>query len=348
MPKNQKRTPMARTLGQAALLTRLVQHAQLDLIDELIKGEGPTHEFMREATATDDGLRRQVIEHAQARLGKLATSGERDDPARRRPAAPAAARACSSPSRSSSRATTRPPTRPNRGSASNYASTARRACGRPTSSPGDDEMHMVGKMIPVHCTDASRRIDFHLGEFRTGDVEEYNGTRLVQRVSIAGSTGFPTRVVCLLTVLEKDQTGALAKFVARVLDAIETALANEAEDKKPPKWWETVRKAAETVIDWLLGWIARPEILALRVARCSRSSHPRSRRSRTPGPRITGRPRRPSRSSSSAAPSAAASMSSTCCSDGRSDAPRPAALASLRAAPVVEQAPGRQRVRGTW
>ncbi len=263
MPKNQENTNGSDTQAEAALLTRLVQHAQLDLIDELIKGEGPTHEFMREATATDDGLRRQVIEHAQARLGELATSGELE-----------ATRRVAGQLLQQPRARLLQPFKelvPSDDEAPDEAQPWKRvelrinrtSCLRKTYlEPGDDEMHMVGKMIPVHCTGASRRIDFHLGEFRTGDVEEYNGTRLVQRVSIAGSTGFPTRVVCLLTVLEKDQTGALAKFVARVLDAIETALANEAEDKKPPKWWETVRKAAETVIDWLLGWIARPEILA--------------------------------------------------------------------------------------
>ncbi|MBK8233269.1 MAG: hypothetical protein IPK72_22520 [Candidatus Eisenbacteria bacterium] len=45
------------------------------------------------------------------------------------------------------------------------------------------------------------------------------------------------------------------------MDKIEEQLAAMSEDKVPPKWWEVLRKAMERLIDWLGGWLARPEIL---------------------------------------------------------------------------------------
>ncbi|MBK8233268.1 MAG: hypothetical protein IPK72_22515 [Candidatus Eisenbacteria bacterium] len=47
--------------------------------------------------------------------------------------------------------------------------------------PGKDEMYMVGKIFPADRPKSARGIDFHLGDFKKGQREEYGGTELIKK-----------------------------------------------------------------------------------------------------------------------------------------------------------------------
>lgn len=267
MPTNNATTTREPTAADAELLARVVERAELDLLDEIVKGEGPVHAFVQEATKGREALRKRAIGHAQSRLDALAR-GAASEGVRRQ-----AASLTRDPL-----ARVLPAYKPLKDVDDDTPDAVepwryvelridRTTAIRETwLEHKADEMYLIGKMAPEHRPAGKRAINFHLGDFRTGDVEEYEGTKRVQRVRIAGSSQYPTRVVCFLSVIEVDDTGSFRYFTERVLDAVENALAKESDDgeggeKLPPDWWKIVREGAERVIDILLKWFAAPEIL---------------------------------------------------------------------------------------
>lgn len=250
------------TLSGEALIEALVERTKLEVLDEMLKDEGVAAEVVRESTSGDLTLREQTMKRAKVELEGLAKRGARE-PLRR-----LAARLVIDPA-----ARIRPVAAkkaPQEDDDVNEDEVMKHVelridwtkCIRDTMEwPGKDEMYMIGKIFPADRPKAARGIDFHLGDFKKGQRFEYGGTELVQKVSIAGSKKFPTSVICLLTVLERDDVKNYGDFVDWLLDKIEEQLAAMSEDKKPPKWWQTVREVAERVIDWIGGLFARPEIL---------------------------------------------------------------------------------------
>lgn len=270
MPTNNATTTSREpSTADAALLARVVERAELDLLDEIVKGEGPIHTFVQEATKGREELRTRAVGHAHSRLDSLAR-GAASEGVRRQ-----AASLTRDPL-----ARVLPAYKPLKDVDDDDDDDAlhvvapwryvelridRTTAIRETYlEPGADEMYLIGKMAPEHRRAGQRPINFHLGDFRSRDVEEYNGTKRVQRVRITGSSKYPTRVICFLSVIERDETGSFRAFTERVLDAVENALAEESDDgeeKLPPDWWVVVREAAERVIDALLKWFAAPEVL---------------------------------------------------------------------------------------
>lgn len=248
-------------LSGEALIEALVERTKLEILDEVLKDEGVAAEVVREATSGDLTLREQTMKRAKVELEGLAKRCAREplrklaaqlvvDPAVRiRPVAAKKA----------------PQDDDDREEAEVMKHVELRIdwtkCIRETIDVGKDQMYMIGKIFPADRPKAARGIDFDLGDFKKGQRFEYGGTELVKKVSIAGSKKFPTRVVCLLTVLERDDVKKYGIFVDWLLDKIEEHLAAMSEDKKPPKWWQTVREVAERVIDWIGDLFARPEIL---------------------------------------------------------------------------------------
>lgn len=263
MPSHKNPDPTtAAAAEQEALTRRLVERAQLELLDEMLKGDGPTRAWVLQNTDGRPEVHARFVAQASARIGELARDalGEQTrrlagqlqlDP-RAGVFTPRHTRA--TPSHDHEPAV----------DAWKYVElhVDRVECVKETYlEKGADEMFIVGRMFPVDDADAARDIDFSLGSYHTGDVNGFSGTRMIQRVSIAKSAKFPTRVVCILSVIERDSTGAFRKFVKRVLDAIENALAAETDDKQPPSWWESVREAAESVVEWLIQLFGAPDPL---------------------------------------------------------------------------------------
>lgn len=144
-------------------------------------------------------------------------------------------------------------------------------CVRETSlEPGADEMYLVGVIVDLGDPGSDRyKLKFHLGDFRTGDREEYDGTQVVDYVNISDAKSFPTGVKCFLSVMEKDADGIFADIIGDLLDVAKSVIYQELEEEKeegdilPPveiDWGELLKK----MIDALFGWLKQipaPEVL---------------------------------------------------------------------------------------
>lgn len=249
------------------LIAGVVERVQLDLIDDLVKGEGPAHELLLVSTQGRAEQRGEALARIKQRLGELAATSHLENT---RHTAATLLRDARAPLRKLPRApipTSEPQPEAEAEAEARSASwrfTQLRVdwirCIRDTIEVGRDEMYLVGSIIPVSAPKRRRAIDFHLGDFRRGDREDYNGTRVVQYAYLGG-VEFPTRVACLLSVVEKDKVGPFKRMLDRLLDYIDEAIVEQSGEGGPPDWWKVVKECIERVIDFLLGWIGRPEIL---------------------------------------------------------------------------------------
>ena len=138
--------------------------------------------------------------------------------------------------------------------------------------PRADEMYLAGVMVDLSDPDSDRySVKFHLGDFRTGDFEGYDGTEVVDYINISDAKRFPTGVKCFLCVMEKDAGWVLADVIGDLLDVAKSVIdeqleASEEEDgdiftEDGDIDWEVLfKKMLDLLFGWLRRWIA-PEVL---------------------------------------------------------------------------------------
>ena len=100
-----------------------------------------------------------------------------------------------------------------------------------------DEMYLVGTLIDLAAIETDQRqIEFHLGDFKTGDRYDYgsgSGSRVVSYADISNATTFPTKVLTMLSVVEKDWSGPYMKILTMLAEASRDAAIEIIEGDDP-------------------------------------------------------------------------------------------------------------------
>lgn len=147
-----------------------------------------------------------------------------------------------------------------------------------------DEMYLVGVIVDLGDPDSDRyKLSFHLGDFRTGDREEYDGTQVVDYVNISDAKKWPTGVKCFLSVMEKDAEGWFADILGDLLDVAKSVIYEDLEEEDDDDvitdtgeidWEELLKKMIEVLFGWLKQ-IPAPEVLKYKGRSVFQFSSPR-------------------------------------------------------------------------
>lgn len=146
-----------------------------------------------------------------------------------------------------------------------------------------DEMWMTGTLLDIGNPGEVHSIDFHLGDFKEGETNNYgvgDSSRVVASVDVSDAQSLPTGVMGLLVVVEKDYEKQYGEMVVDILEKCRDEVIKMIESgdfngdgkkdwdlgKWAPVWVKLIIAATIAVVGLVIHWakiIARPEILSL-------------------------------------------------------------------------------------
>lgn len=266
------------------LHSRILERLQLVLADECQRGSGRFYDHLVHAVPEVPNIREELKKEAGLTLDVLRREGKRastrqgaeqllHEPHAPLPALPRRARPMPAPTPApvpASQADAQDPW-PFVQLRIDWAKCFRETDGE----PGADEMYLAGVMVDLSDPDSDRySVKFHLGDFRTGDREEYDGTQVVDYIDISDAKRFPTGVRCFLCMMEKDAEWVLADVIGDLLDVAKSVIDQQLEAGEEEEGdiftdpgyidWEVLfKKMLDLLFGWLRRWIA-PEVLTHR------------------------------------------------------------------------------------